>query len=74
MGNILQQAVAHSWLQNHNDLFGYFCCIEFLIYSFVFLFLDTKSAISNVFTINYKDIAALSDFALFQRWDPLHQR
>ena len=47
---------------------------SWLIYSFVFLFLDTKSAISKVFTINYKDIAALSDFALFQRWDPLQQR
>ena len=44
---------------------------SWLIYSFVFLFLDTKSAISKVFTINYNDIAALSDFALFQRWEPL---
>ena len=44
---------------------------SWLIYSFVFLFLDTKSAISKVFTINYNDIAALSDFALFQSWDPL---
>ena len=32
---------------------------SWLIYSFVFLFLDTKSAISKVFTINYDDIASI---------------
>ena len=60
MGKILQQAHSQLVLENHNDLFEYFVVLNsWLFYSFVFLFIDTKTAISKVFTINYNKIASM---------------
>ena len=44
---------------------------SYLIYSFVFLFLDTKSAISKVFTINYDDIASIEWLSSVSKMGPV---